>query len=125
MATGTTTPEHDQRIAEMTFASVYPHYINKVEGKGRSIDELHAVIEWLTGFNAAALQKHIDQKSTFKAFFDQATLNPNAKLIKGVICGYRIEELQTPLTQQVRYLDKVVDELAKGKKLEKILRQPA
>lgn len=118
-----TTPEHNERIAKMTFASVYPHYITKVEGKGRTIEELHKVIEWLTGYNEAKLQELIAEKVTFKTFFQNATLNPNAYLIKGVICGYRIEELQTPLTQQVRYLDKLVDELAKGRKMEKILRQ--
>ncbi|WP_421919567.1 DUF2200 domain-containing protein [Marinifilum sp.] len=118
----TTTPEHDKRIAEMTFAAVYPHYITKVEKKGRTIDELHQVIEWLTGFDAKKLQELIEQKVSFKTFFERATLNPNAHLIKGVICGYRIEEIETPLTKQVRYLDKLVDELAKGRKMEKILR---
>lgn len=116
------TPEHDKRIAEMTFASVYPHYIAKVERKGRSKEELHQVIEWLTGFDDNTLQNLIDQKDTFESFFSKANLNPNAHLIKGVICGYRIEEIETPLTQQVRYLDKLVDELAKGRKMEKILR---
>ena len=118
-----TTPEHDRKIAEMTFASVYPHYIAKVERKGRTIEELHQVIEWLTGYNEEKLQKLIEEEATFKTFFEQATLNPNAELIKGVICGYRIEEIETPLTKQVRYLDKLVDELANGKKLEKILRK--
>ena len=118
----TTTPEHDQRIAEMTFASVYPHYVTKVEKKGRTKAELHAVIEWLTGFDEPKLNELIEQKITFKAFFEQATLNPNAELIKGVICGYRIEDIETPLTRQTRYLDKLVDELAKGRKMEKILR---
>ncbi|WP_417265871.1 DUF2200 domain-containing protein [Brumimicrobium sp.] len=117
-----TTPEHNERIAKMTFASVYPHYVAKVEGKGRTIEELHLVIEWLTGFNEEELKKMIDAKITFKTFFEKATLNPNAHLIRGVICGYRIEELQTPLTKQVRYLDKLVDELAKGRKIDKILR---
>ena len=119
----TTTPEHDERIAKMTFASVYPHYITKVEKKGRTKEELHQVIEWLTGFDKKELQKQIDEKVTFQTFFSNATLNPNAHLITGVICGYRIEEIETPLTKQVRYLDKVVDELAKGKKMEKILRK--
>lgn len=118
----TTTPEHDQRIATMTFSSVYPHYVAKVEKKGRTREELHAVIRWLTGFDDAKIRKHIDDKSTFEVFFRQATLHPNAHLITGVICGYRIEEIETPLTRQVRYLDKLVDELAKGRKLEKILR---
>lgn len=118
----TTTPEHDKRIAEMTFASVYPHYVTKVEKKGRTKDELHEVIRWLTGYTAAQLNKHIEGTATFEQFFAKAKLNPNAKLIKGVICGYRVEDIETPLTRQVRYLDKLVDELAKGKKIEKILR---
>ena len=118
-----TSPEHDARIAKMTFASVYPHYITKVEKKGRTKEELHEVIEWLTGFNEAKLQKLIDKKATFEQFFKQASLNSNADLITGVICGYRIEEIENPLTKKARYLDKLVDELAKGKKMEKILRQ--
>lgn len=118
----TTTPEHDKRIAEMKFFSVYPHYVTKVEKKGRTVEELHQVIEWLTGYSSDDLQKLIDEKVTFETFFERATLNPNAHLIKGVICGYRVEEIETPLTQQVRYLDKVIDELAKGKKMEKIMR---
>jgi hypothetical protein len=118
-----TTPEHDERIAKMTFASVYPHYIMKVEKKGRTKEELHHVIEWLTGFNDKILQELINDKVTFETFFKNAKLNLNAHLIKGVICGYRIEEIETLLTKQVRYLDKLVDELAKGKKMEKILRQ--
>lgn len=118
-----TTPEHNERIAKMTFASVYPHYITKVEKKGRTKAELLQVIEWLTGFNEAELQKFIDDKVTFKEFFEKATLNPNAHLIKGVICGYRIEEIDNELTRQTRYLDKLVDELAKGRKMEKILRE--
>jgi len=117
-----TTPDHDRRMAEMTFASVYPHYLTKIEGKGRSKEELHQVMEWLTGFDEAKLQELIDSKATFQNFFAQATLHPNAGLITGVICGYRIEEIETPLTRQVRYLDKLVDELAKGRKMEKILR---
>jgi len=117
-----TTPEHDERIAQMTFASVYPHYIEKVEKKGRNKGELHQVIEWLTGFNDKKLQELIDENVTFKTFFSNAKLNPNAHLITGVICGYRIEEIETPLTKQVRYLDKLIDELAKGKVMEKILR---
>lgn len=118
----TTTPEHDERIAKMTFSSVYPHYVAKVEKKGRSREELHTVITWLTGFDDKAIQKHIDDGSTFEAFFRDASLNPNAELITGVICGYRIEDIETPLTRQTRYLDKLVDELAKGRKMEKILR---
>jgi hypothetical protein len=118
-----TTPEHDQRIAKMVFASVYPHYITKVESKGRTIAELHQVMEWLTGFDNKKLQELIDEKVTFETFFKRARLNPGAQLITGVICGYRIEEIENPLTRQARYLDKLVDELAKGKKMEKILRQ--
>lgn len=117
-----TTPEHDARIASMTFVSVYPHYVTKVEKKGRTKEELHQVIEWLTGFNEAKLQTLMDQKATFKEFFEQANLHPNAHLIKGVICGYRIEDIETQLTREARYLDKLVDELAKGRKMEKILR---
>jgi hypothetical protein len=117
-----TTPEHDARIAKMTFASVYPHYVNRVEKNGRTKEELHQVIEWLTGFDDKKLQELIDKKVTFETFFANARLNPNAHLIKGVICGYRIEEIETPLTKQGRYLDKLVDELAKGRKMEKILR---
>lgn len=117
------TPEHNERIAKMTFASVYPHYLAKVESKGRTEEELHQVIEWLAGFDANKLQELIDEKATFEIFFDKAHLNPNANLITGTICGYRIEEIENPLTKQVRYLDKLVDELAKGKKMEKILRK--
>ncbi|HQV54456.1 MAG: DUF2200 domain-containing protein [Chitinophagaceae bacterium] len=120
----TTTPEHDERIAKMTFASVYPHYITKVESKGRTKEELHQVIEWLTGYNNKKLQELIEAKATFETFFKKAKLNPNAHLITGVICGYRIEEIDTPLTKQARYMDKLVDELAKGRKMEKILREP-
>jgi hypothetical protein len=118
-----TTPEHDERMAKMIFATVYPHYITKVEGKGRTKEELHQVIEWLTDFDDKKLQDLIDEKVTFETFFKNARLNPNAHLITGVICGYRIEEIENPLTKQVRYLDKLVDELAKGKKMEKILRK--
>ncbi len=117
-----TTPEHDERIAKMTFASVYPHYITKVESKGRTKEELHQVIEWLTGFDDKKLRELIEEKAIFETFFMKAKLNPNAHLITGVICGYRIEEIQNPITKQARYLDKLVDELAKGKKMEKILR---
>ena len=116
------TPEHNERIAKMTFASVYPHYITKVESKGRTKAELHQVIKWLTGFNDKKLKELIDEKATFETFFKKAKLNPNAHLITGVICGYRIEEIENPLTKQARYLDKLVDELAKGRKMEKILR---
>jgi len=106
----------------MTFASVYPLYLAKVEGKGRTRKELHQVIEWLTGFDEKKLKELIKAKVTFEAFFATASLNPNARLITGVICGYRVEEIKNPLTQQARYLDKLVDELAKGRKMEKILR---
>ncbi|MBP6185217.1 MAG: DUF2200 domain-containing protein [Saprospiraceae bacterium] len=116
------TSHHDERIAKMTFASVYPHYITKVEKKGRTTEELVQVIEWLTGFDTQKLQELIDQKVTFETFFEKATLNPNAHLITGVICGYRVEEIENPLTQKLRYMDKLVDELAKGRKMEKILR---
>jgi len=117
-----TTPEHDERIAKMTFASVYPHYIIKVERKGRTKEELHQIIEWLTGFDDKKLQQLIGDKVTFETFFKKAKLNPNAQLISGIICGYRIEEIENPITKQTRYLDKLVDELAKGRKMEKILR---
>ena len=116
------TNNHDDRIAGMTFSSVYPHYVAKVEKKGRTKEELHKVIEWLTGFDNKKLQKLIEEKVTFEKFFQNASLNPNAHLITGVICGYRVEEIANPLTQQARYLDKLVDELAKGRKMEKILR---
>jgi hypothetical protein len=114
---------HDLRIAKMTFASVYPMYLAKVEKKGRTKEELHQVIEWLTGYDEKKLQELINEKVTFETFFQHASLNPNANLITGVICGYRVEEIGNPLTQQVRYLDKLVDELAKGRKMEKILRR--
>ena len=117
------TKNHDERIAKMTFASVYPHYVTKVEKKNRTIEELHQVISWLTGYDEKKLQELIEEKVTFEEFFQKATLNPNAHLITGVICGYRIEEIENTLTQQVRFLDKLVDELAKGKAMEKILRK--
>ena len=113
---------HNQRIAKMTFATVYPLYLAKVEKKGRTKEELHQVIEWLTGFDDKKLQELISEKVTFETFFQRASLNPNAGLITGVICGYRVEDIENPLTQQARYLDKLVDELAKGRKMEKILR---
>jgi hypothetical protein len=113
---------HDQRIAKMSFASVYPMYLAKVKRKGRTRDELHQVMKWLTGFDDRRLQELIEEKATFETFFAKAKLNPNAHLITGVICGYRVEDIENPLTQQVRYLDKLVDELAKGRKMEKILR---
>ena len=113
---------HNQRIAKLTFASVYPLYLEKVEKKGRTKAELHQVIEWLTAFDNKKLRELIKENATFETFFQQASLNPNAHLITGVICGYRVEEIEDPLTQRVRYLDKLVDELAKGRKMEKILR---
>jgi hypothetical protein len=116
------TSHHDERIEKMTFASVYPHYVAKVEKKGRTREELHQVIEWLTGHDEKKLQALLEEKASFGTFFQQARLHPNARLITGVICGYRVEEIENPLTQQVRYLDKLVDELAKGRKMEKILR---
>ena len=114
-----------QRVANMSFASVYPMYVQKVEKKGRTKDELHQVIEWLTGYNPKKLQKLITEKVNFETFFQKATLNSNVHLITGVICGYRVEEIKNPLIRQVRYLDKLVDELAKGRKMEKILRSQA
>lgn len=121
MATQATT-EHNERIAKMTFASVWPHYITKIEKKGRTIEELYTVVEWLTGFDKSTLQEQIDEKVNFTIFFERANLHPNAHLITGMICGYRIEELENETTRNVRYLDKLVDELAKGRKMEKILR---
>jgi len=118
------TSHHDQKIAEMTFGAIYPLYLNRLERRGKTKKELDQIIEWLTGFNTAKLEKLISENATFKDFFAQATLNPNASLIKGVICGYRVEEITNTLTQQVRYLDKLVDELARGKKMENILRTP-
>ncbi|WP_411896109.1 DUF2200 domain-containing protein [Winogradskyella sp. A2] len=119
----TTTPEHDARVDNLKFSSVYPHYVTKIEKKGRTKEELHQVIEWLTGFNEKKLQELIEKQVTFKTFFEKANLNRNAHLIKGVICGYRIEDIETPLTREARYLDKLIDELAKGRKMEKILRE--
>ena len=117
-----TTPEHDERVASLTFAAIYPMYVAKVEKKGRTVEELNQVISWLTGFSDDEIQAQIDSGATFRQFFADAKLNPNASQIKGVICGYRIEEIETPLTRQARYMDKLVDELAKGRKMEKILR---
>ena len=119
----TDTSHHDERIARMSFASVYPHYLTKVEKKGRTKEELLRVIEWLTGYDEKALQKCMEEQQSFDDFFRNARLNPKASLITGVICGYRVEEITNPLTRQVRYLDKLVDELAKGRKMEKILRE--
>lgn len=113
---------HNQRMASMTFASVYPHYVSKVVRKGKTVEQLHQVITWLTSFDDAKIEELIEAKVTFEAFFVEANLHPNASLITGMICGYRIEEIENPLTQKVRYLDKLVDELANGRKMEKILR---
>lgn len=107
----------------MAFASVYPHYVNKVEKKGRTRAELHQVIEWLTGYDEKALQQHMEDRSDFETFFAKASLHPHAEKITGVICGYRVEDIKEPLMQQIRWLDKLVDELAKGKTMEKILRK--
>ena len=117
------TAEKNEKVAKMTFASVYPHYVTKVEKKGRTKDELHKVIEWLTGFDEEKLNELIEEKVTFETFFQRAELHQNAHLIKGVICGYRIEEIDFDLYRQARYLDKLVDELAQGRKMEKILRE--
>lgn len=116
------TDKHNERIASMSFASVYPHYVTKLEKKGRTKEELHHVIEWLTGYDTVKLLELMDAKVTFEEFFKDAKIHPNAHLITGMICGYRIEDIDNVLTQKVRYLDKLVDELAKGKKMEKILR---
>ena len=115
-------PGTEERIAKMTFASVYPHYVAKVEKKGRTKEELHEVIKWLTGYDEKKLKSLIDDKVTFETFFKKCKLNPNAHLIRGVICGYRVEELEDPFIQKTRYLDKLIDELAKGRKMERILR---
>jgi len=117
------TAEKNERVAKMTFASVYPHYVNRLEKNGRTKEELHQVIEWLTGFDDKKLAKMIESKATFREFYKAAKIHPNAHLIKGVICGYRIEEIEFPLYKQARYLDKLVDELARGRKMEKILRK--
>lgn len=116
------TSHHDERIAKMIFASVYPHYLTKIEKKGRTKEELHQVIEWLTGFDEKKLIELIESKVTFETFFQNATIHPNAQLITGLICGYRVEEIENTITRQTRYLDKLVDELARGRKMEKILR---
>ena len=117
------TESHIQSMAKMTFAMIYPHYITKIKKKGRTVDELHQVIEWLTGFNENVILSLIEEQVNFAEFYERANLNPNASLIKGVICGYRIEEIDHDLVRQVRYLDKLVDDLAKGKTMEKILRK--
>ena len=119
----TTSDKHNERIANMKWASVYPHYVNKIKKKGRTVQELHQIIEWLTGYDELKIQEAINNKDSFEIFFENAKLNPNANLIKGMICGYRIEEIDNTLTRQVRYLDKLIDELARGRKVEKILRK--
>jgi hypothetical protein len=122
MSTTTDQTKTGHRIFKLPMASVYPLYIEKVEKKGRTQDELDAVIEWLTGYDEAELRQHLDDGTTLKDFFDGAQLNPNADKITGVICGMRVEEIEDPLMQQIRYMDKLVDELAKGKAMEKVLR---
>ena len=112
----------DERIAKLVFASFYPHYVTKVEKKGRTEDDLLKVISWLTGFTKAQIRSHLKKESTLEEFFAAATLHPNAPLIKGVVCGIRVEDIENPLTQKARYMDKLVDELARGKKMESILR---
>lgn len=114
---------NNTRVYKMSFAGVYPLYVEKVEKKGRTKEELDTVICWLTGYNKKSLQKQIDKKVDLETFFAEAKLNPNASKITGVICGYRIEEIEDPLMKKIRYMDKLVDELAKGRKMEKILRE--
>ena len=115
-------PGTEERIAKMTFASIYPLYVARVEKNGRTKKELHEVIKWLTGYDEKKLKSLIDDEVTFETFYKKCKLNPNAHLIRGVVCGYRIEEMENPLIQKARYLDKLIDELAKGRKMEKILR---
>jgi len=117
------TSHHDERVAKMIFGSVYPHYVARIERNGRTEEELFQVIEWLTGYNQKKLKKLIADKVTVETFYNKATIHPNASMIKGVVCGYRIEEIENQLTQKARYLDKLVDELARGRKMEKILRK--
>ena len=115
----------NDRVFAMSFAGVYPHYVKKAETKGRTKEELDEVIRWLTGYTKAGLAKQIEKRTSFREFFEKAPkFNPNASLIKGVVCGIRVEEIKDPLMQKIRYLDKLIDELAKGKKMEKILRSP-
>ena len=118
------TAEKNEKIATMLFSSVYPHYLNKLEKKGRTKEELHQVIEWLTGFDDNRIKALIEEKATFRTFFQEANIHPNAHLIKGVICGYRIEDIadEFELYRQCRYLDKFVDEQAKGRTMDKIMR---
>jgi hypothetical protein len=114
---------NNARVFRMAFAGVYPHYIEKAEKKGRTRAEVHEIIHWLTGYDEAALQEHLEKRTDFETFFTKAQIHPNASKIKGVICGYRVEEMEDKLMQQIRYLDKLIDELAKGKAMEKILRK--
>lgn len=116
------TSHHDDRLAKMSFASVFPHYVTKIEKKGRTKQELFTIIEWLTGFNEYQILEHIKNNLSFEDFFNQAKLNPSANLIRGVICGYSVEDISNRITRNVRYLDKIVDELSKGKSIEKICR---
>lgn len=118
------THEKNEQVANMVFGSIYPHYLNRIVKNGRTKEELNQVIEWLTGFDEAALQKLIDEKATYKTFFEKAKIHPNANLIKGVVCGYRIEEIEDEFEvyKQCRQMEKLIDELAKGRKMEKILR---
>lgn len=116
--------KRDERIANMVFADIYPYYVEKVVKKGHTEEDLIKVIRWLTGFTKKQIQKHIKDRLTYKQLFDKATLNPNASLIKGVVCGIRVEEIENPLTRKSRYMDKLIDELARGKKMESILRKP-
>jgi len=116
--------DHDRRFAQLKFAQIYPLYLTKVEKKGRTEEELDQVIKWLTGFDKKKIQQLIEKDATFEEFFSEATINSNANLITGSICKVKVEEIKNPLTQKGRYLDKLVDELAKGKKMEKILRKP-
>lgn len=114
--------KHNERMAKMIFADIYPMYIAKLERKGKTKEGLDKIIQWLTGFDGKDLKEIIDERLTFEKFFHKSKLNPNAKLITGVICGYRIEEIKNPLTKKIRYLDKLVDELSKGRSMDKILR---
>ncbi len=115
-------PKQEERLGKMTFASIYPLYLNRLEKNGRTKEELNQLIKWLTGYSEKKLQKLIDDKVTFEVFYKKAKINANAHLIKGVVCGYRIEEIDNELIRQSRYLEKMIDELAKGRKMEKILR---
>ncbi|GGG57352.1 hypothetical protein GCM10011414_29000 [Croceivirga lutea] len=120
------TAEKNEKVANMIFASIYPHYLNRLEKNGRTQEELNKVIQWFTGFDSTTLQTLIEEKATFRTFFEKAQINQNADLIKGVVCGYRIEEIADEFDtyKQCRRLEKLIDELAKGRKMEKILRQP-